>query len=147
MHHVSSNLTLFIKFFIPIFWIVFFGAFTLSILVSGNAYFGNIPAFLFKVGIALFYLLGIFLLWRFLMRLKRVEMDAEYIYATNYFKAYRYKWEDVDTLKEYNLGILRFFKVRLKASGSFGKAFSFLASKRRVESFMLAHPEKQVFLD
>ncbi|MCB0707139.1 MAG: hypothetical protein KDC34_17605 [Saprospiraceae bacterium] len=142
MHHVTSNLTLLVKFFIPVFWVVFFGAFTIAVLASANPYFGNIPAFLFKVGVTLFYLTGLFLIWRFLFRLKRVEMDEEYLYATNYFKAYRYLWADVEGLEDWNMTILRFVRVKLKASGSFGKHFSFIVSKRRMGVFLAEYPEK-----
>ena len=141
MYHVSSNLTLLLKFFIPVFWIVFFGAFTIAVLASQNAYFGNIPAFIFKLGALTFYLLGILLLYLYLLRLKRIEMDGEGFIASNYFKSFRYPWEDVEYLTVFDLTLMQFVRIRLKATGSFGKSIPFVASRRRLKEFSLAFPE------
>ena len=52
MHRLSSNATLLLKFFIPVFWIVFFGASTLAALFYQYDYVGNTPAIYFKGGMA-----------------------------------------------------------------------------------------------
>lgn len=140
MHQVSSNLTLLLKFFIPVFWIVFFGAFTIAVLASQNPYFGNIPAFVFKLGILTFYLLGMLVLYMYFLRLKRVEMDEQFVYVSNYFRSFRYPWEDIEDLSNRDFTLFQLIRIRLKGSGSFGRSMTFLASRRRLQEAVLAFP-------
>ena len=58
MHRLSSNATLLLKFFIPVFWMVFFGATTLAALLYQYDYIGNTPAVYFKGGMVFFYVTG-----------------------------------------------------------------------------------------
>lgn len=143
MRQISSNVTLILKFFIPTFWVVFFGAFTIAVLASQNPYFEQIPAFIFKVGVCGFYLLGIWLIWYFLWSLKRVEADDSYLVVTDYFKTYKYKWEDVSRIQHFNFQLLQSIRVHLKAPGSFGKSISFIISKRRLAQYLAEHPSKE----
>ena len=62
MHRISTNLTLFYKFFLPVFWIVFFGALTVAALFYPFDYIGDMPAGNFRIGIVFFYLTGLLLL-------------------------------------------------------------------------------------
>ena len=140
MQQVSSNLTLILKIFIPTFWLTLFGAFTIAVFLVDTSYFGNIPAFLFRVGTALFYLIGAGILYLTLLRLKRVEMSEEFVYATNYFRSYRYPWHNVDRLREKDWGIFSIVTVALHQPGHFGRKFIFLASRKRLQEFFLQHP-------
>jgi hypothetical protein len=132
MRQVSSNLTLALKLFFPIFWLVFFGLLTLSSWVlSGN----------YRLGITAFFLSGVALLYFTLWKLHRVEMDGENVFVTNYFKSVRYPWRDVEKVEQ-----LRFFTfyisyLTLKAPGSFGRRIAFLASQSRWKAFLNEFPE------
>lgn len=140
MRRISSSASLFLKIFLPTFWLVFFGALTAGILISGDdkdPLFGN---WMFKAGVIGFFLVGALVLYFTLMQLKRVEFDREYIYVTNYFKTVRYKLEDIDHLSETNLAILHLGHIWLKAKGIFGRKITFLQSRQKFDDFIKADP-------
>lgn len=140
MERVSSNSTLFFKFFVPIFWIVFFGAFTVATFAYNFEYFGNIPKWPFRIGVLVFFLSGVLMFYFTLMRLKRVEMDELFIYVTDYFKHYRYPYHNVEKFQESNFLFLQIVTLHLKEPGNFGKKVTFISSKNRYESFFETHP-------
>lgn len=141
MQRVSTNLTLFYKFFLPIFWIVFFGSMTIAALVYDKAFYGEIPGVPFRIGIVIFFLSGVAMFGFTLMRLKRVEMSDEHLYVTNYFKHLRYPYGDIEKISESEFLIFKLVTIHLKASGTFGKKFTFLASRNRYAEFWREHPE------
>ena len=141
MHQVSSNLTLILKIFLPTFWLAFFGLFTVTTFVGDSQYFGNIPVFLFRLGAIVFYLIGSLILYLTLMRLKRVEMSNESVYTSNYFKAFKYSWDSIAKIKEHDLWFMSLVRIHLKEPGSFGKRIPFLASRKRLQAFLVQHPE------
>jgi len=70
------------------------------------------------------------------MRFKRVDIDKDFLYATNYFKTYRYPWHNIKHIKTkkgmfFNKGI-----ITLKDGGKFGESMSFLLSNRRWREFI-----------
>ena len=140
MIHVSSNITLLLRLLISTFWMVFFGLFTLAVILRPEAYFGNIPAFLFKIGVLLFYLGGLALLYFTLLKLKRVEMNDEHIYATNYFKHRRYPWSNVEKITERDFGLFSVYIIHLIAPGEFGRKLPFIASRKRLKFFLKSYP-------
>jgi len=137
---VSSSTTLFWKVFFPLFWIVFFGVFTLAVWFSGETNFGNIPVDKMRVGMPVFFLCGIIFLYFTVLQIKRVEMDDMYLYATNYFKTYRYPYHNIEQMEELNYGLFRLMRVHFKEKSSFGKRISFLVSKSRLQKFLNQHP-------
>lgn len=141
MQRVSTNLTLFYKFFIPIFWIVLFGSITAAVLLSSRTAFGSIPGNQFRIGITIFFLSGVVILGLTLMQLKRVEMDDEFVYVTNYFKHFRYPYHNIENLHETRFFFLKVVTITLKKPGSFGKKMTFIASNRLYRSFWEEHPE------
>ncbi len=145
MIQVSSNITLLLRLLLSTFWLVFFGLFTLAVLLRDTPYFGNIPAFLFKTGTVVFYLAGIALLYFTLLKLKRVEMNDEFIYATNYFKHRRYPWSNVEKITEKDFGLFSVFVIHLITPGEFGKKLPFIASRKRLHLFLREYPGKAVF--
>ena len=140
MERVSTNLTLFYKFFVPIFWIVFFGAFTVAVFVYQFEYFGNIPKWPFRILVLAFFLSGVVMFFFTLMRLKRVEMDDLYVYVTDYFKNYRYPYHNIEKFQESSFLILQIVTIHLKEPGQFGKKITFISSKNRYEDFFRSHP-------
>ena len=141
MYQVSSNLTLFFKFFIPIFWVAFFGALTIAVFVQDVDYFENIPAFLFRLGMFVFLVIGALILGFTFFQLKRVEMGAEHIYVTNYFKTVRYTWDSVDAISVSDWLLLKTSRIQLKEAGTFGKKMRFVLSRKRFRAFLLQYPE------
>ena len=108
MQRVSTNLTLFYKFFVPIFWIVFFGSVTIAAVLSDNAIFGEFSGRPFRIGLVFFFLSGLAMFGFTLMRLKRVEMSADHLYVTNYFKHLRYPYRDIEKIAESEFLIFRY---------------------------------------
>jgi hypothetical protein len=141
MQRVSTNLTLFFKFFIPVFWIVFFGAITAVSLFTEYAYVGTIPAQYFRIGISIFFVTFVIMFAYTLMRLKRVEMGNDFVYATNYFKAARYPFHNIEKIDERRFLFLKIVTIYLKTPGIFGKRITFLASLKLYAQYWNANPE------
>lgn len=125
---ISTSLTLFFRLFVPIFWIVFFGAFTVALVLTSQ-----LPAALnsvyFRIGVVIFYLIGLLFLYFTFLRLKRVEIDPDFVYVTDYLKTYRYPFHNIESIKEINLYLFYLCTIRFKEKGSFGKKIHFLESR------------------
>lgn len=141
MQRISSNFTLFFKFFIPVFWLVFFGALLVAIFVYGNQLANGFGSTSFRAGAIFFYLSGIALFYYTLLPLKRVELDTEYAYVTNYFKTYRYPWHNIAAIEESRLLTFSVGTLRLNEGGQFGERIRFIASRRLLKAFWEAHPD------
>lgn len=140
MQRVSTDLTLFYKFFIPIFWIVFFGAFTISVLALNRAYYGSIAGGPFRIGVVVFFLSSVAGLYFSLMRLKRVEMDEDFVYVTNYFRTVRYPYHNIEKIRESDFLFLKIVNLYLHTPGRFGRRITFVASQSRFRLFWEQHP-------
>ena len=141
MQRVSTNLTLFYRFFIPIFWIVLFGSMTAAVFLSPKAAYGSIPGPQFRLGLLIFFLSGALMLFFTLLQLKRVEMDDHFVYVTNYFKNFRYPYHNIEHIHETKFFFLQLVTITLKVKGSFGKKIAFIASNRLYHSFWKEHPD------
>ena len=139
--NVSSNITLFFAVFIPTLWIAFFSIIALAFTLSDVIRFPGFSPTAIKVAFWVFLLLGI-LFFRFtLMKLKRVEMDSDYLYASNYFKTLRYTYDSVEKVKPIDLGVLTLMKVVLWKKGKWGKNIFFVASRPRLLSAIQQYPK------
>lgn len=138
---LSSNITLFLKFFIPVFWIVFFGSFTVACFLYKFDYFGNIPASSFRTGVVLFYISGVAMFAFTLMRLYRVEADQQFFYVTNYFKAARYPFHNIDKITESKFLVFTVVSIHFKQGGIFGKRATFVATKLLYREFWEQMPD------
>ncbi len=141
MQRVSTNLTLFYKFFIPVFWIIFFGALTTATFFYGEELSGAMPVKSLQIGTLLFFISGALVLALTLMRLKRVEMNEEFVYVTDYFRNFRYPWHNIEAINEVKFLFFNIVSIRLKTPGTFGKRMTFIASKSQWEAFLKGHPE------
>lgn len=139
MQRVSTNLTLFYKVFIPTFWIIFFGAFTITSFVYKEQYQGSIPGQWLRLGAVIFFLAGLFLLSITLLRLKRVEMDKDFVYVTNYFKHYKYPWSNIAKISEHKFLYAKIVTIKFKVKGTFGKQITFIASNKLFRFFKEEH--------
>ncbi len=138
---LSSNFTLVLKIFLPTFWIVFFGMFCLmAILLPGD----TMPFFrqpIVRLSILILFAFFLLLFYFTIMSLKRVDASKEHIFISNYFKAYRYKLVDIETVKELDFGITNVVKLVLKEKGKMGKKPFFLLNSATFKAYLEMYPE------
>ena len=145
MERVSSQLTIFLRIALPTIWLTTILSLIvlLAVAVSGKAQVFSNPivlaglVFVLATGIAFIY----FFLWRFY----RVDMDERFVYVSDYFKTYKYSFNDIESIKGSSWAPNRVFVIRLKSKGSFGKDILFLASQKLWNDFVNEHPN--VFQD
>lgn len=141
MQRVSTNFTLFLKIFLPIFWIVFFGAFAVVLWSNDQIPTGAISLGTLRVFMTFFFLIGTIILYFTLLKLHRVEMDEAFIYVTNYVKTARYPYHQIEKIAEVDFLILSTVTIHFKNKGIFGKKATFVPSKYRFQGFLNQHPE------
>lgn len=139
MQRVSTNLTLFFKFFIPVFYTVLMGAITTAAWLSESTYFRDASMNSLRWGLTFALITGVAVYALTLLPLMRVEMNEQFIYASNYFKAARYPWHNVEQIRESRFLILTLVTIQLKVPGQFGKRLRFLASNRLFRDFKEQH--------
>lgn len=140
MQRVSSNLTLFFKLFIPVFWAVFFGAFLIALFIEKEELFSTNTSN-FRIGAVFFYVSGLVTYYFLFFKIKRVEFSEEHLYVTNYFKTVRYSWPSIASINNTKFLIFTIVTLHLNKPGIFGKSMTFLASRRNYKKFMEEHPE------
>lgn len=141
MHRISSNLTLILKIFIPTLWMSFFGIFTAAVVLSKVGEFPLFNFLWFKLGLVAFFLAFTAFFYFTFMQLLRVELDKEFVYASNYFKTYRYPFHNVERMVEKDLGLFTLVKIHLKKPGKFGKKINFLLDEAMLKDFLEKNPE------
>lgn len=134
MLRLSSNITLTLRIAIPTMYIAFFGLFTLSLFIVDATTMPLATPFFRMIALTV-YAFFVLLIYFTLMRLKRVEYQDDKLYVSNYLKNYRYDVSDIDSMKEYDLGICKLVRFRLKEKGSFGKQIYFIAKRSNLEVF------------
>lgn len=139
MQRVSTNLTLFYKLFIPVFWLSFAGAATIATLALSKDS-------ILRIIVPAIYLFSIILLYFTLFRLKRVEMGDEAIYVTDYFRHFQYPYNNIEKITHQNYLILQTATIYLHTPGSFGKKMTFVPSKSLYKIFWESHPELKAML-
>ena len=136
MLRLSSNLTLFLKLFLPVFWTTVLAGITLVVWFSPEHYFGGVPLQSLRLGMLFVLLTWVALSFFVLWPLKRVETDGEYVYVSNYFKTARYHLVDeVRGIIEGRLLFLPVCTLELRGKGTFGKRIRFIASRKQFDSF------------
>ncbi len=147
MTRISSNLTLFYKFFIPTFWIVLVGACTIAFWQLQLPVVAGMSIQTFRIVITGIYVVGLIFLYWATMRLKRVELDHEYLYVTNYFKHLRYPLQDIEKIKEAKRMIFPIASVHLKSKGSFGKVLTYVPVRNRLQEFLEEQPNRNIRIE
>jgi hypothetical protein len=135
MHRLSSNWTLFLKIFLPVFWLSFLGGFLAAAFVSNSIEFPHITSMKFRIEILLIFVSGIIFFIFTFFRLKRIDAENEFIYVTNYFKTYRYHIENIAEIKVYNHIILKAAHLKFTSKSSFGKKIIFLPNSEDLMEF------------
>lgn len=140
MHRVSTNFTLFFKLFIPTFWAVFFGLFTLFAIFYTQSEILLLQNIWFKLGVLGFYLLFFAIVYLTLFQLKRVEMGEDAYSVSDYFKTYRLIYDDIHHVTETALFSWTLVSIHLKGKSSLGKKIRFLADRNLYAGFLAEHP-------
>ncbi|MBK6948077.1 MAG: hypothetical protein IPH16_08520 [Haliscomenobacter sp.] len=141
MERVSSNLTLFYRIFVPVFWIVFFGSASVALIALPYQFVGSIPAGPFRIGVGFFFLSGAAALYFTLMQLKRVEIGGGFVYVTNYFKNYRYPYNNIERIEVSTFLFFSIASIYLKTPGNFGQKVTFAPEMPRLKAVLEANPE------
>jgi len=129
MQRISSNLTIFYKLFVPIFWLIFMGCLTAFVVFSDPQTTPLIPDFKSKmIFLAIYIAFGI-LVYFSLFQLKRMDADSTGFYISNYFKTFRYSFSDVEEIHCMDLPFFKLMRLRMKTKTSMGKSFIVLYKK------------------
>ncbi len=141
MFRLSSNATLVLKIFIPTFWTVFFGMLVLAIFISDHEDILLLNNPYVKYGSLAFFVCFFTLFYFTIMTLKRVDIDQNNIYISNYFKTYRYPFKDILRTKEIDFALFTVLKTELKNKGSLGKKFTYILNKASFNHYLSKYPE------
>jgi len=141
MHRISSNLTLFFRIFVPVFWTTFYGLFTLVMFLADDSTIQLFQSDLLKYSNLLFYFSTLMIIYLTIFQLKRVELSEEGVFVTNYLKTLRYSFDSIEALGFRNYYFFKLGFIVLKENGYFGKKIVFLLKKKYLEDFMQEHPE------
>ena len=144
--NISSSLTILLKIFFPIFWLMFFGLALIAFLNSSEAYVGGMPILWFRLLLLSFILTGALVMYLTIMKLRRVEVDKDFFYITNYRQTARYPFHNVEHLKEISYWLFKVYKLDLREPGIFGKTSIFLASNNRLQQALQLIPEMNAMI-
>ncbi len=144
--NISSNLTIILKIFFPIFWLVFFGLTLIAFMNSSEAYVGGMPILWFRLMLLSFILTGALVMYFSIMKLQRVEVDQDFFYITNYRKTARYPFHNIEQIKEISYLIFKVYRLALREPGIFGKNPIFLASNNRFQRALHEVPEMNAMI-
>ncbi len=127
--------------FIPTFWFVFFTSFLIAIFLIDPDKIPFLGSFGFRISYVIGYLIFAAFLYFTVIQLLRVDMGADKIYVSNYFKTFTYQYEDIEKIKEENYIIFKLITIKLKSKGSLGQKITFIPSYRNYEFFLETHPQ------
>jgi hypothetical protein len=144
---LSSSWTLAFRIFLPTFWLAFFGTFFFATLFTDKNQIGQISMNGLRWGLLVFILVFLFVFWKTVLRLKRIDADKEYVYVTNFFKNIRYLHADVEKIELSKGIVFNYGTLVLKGKGYFGDRILFLASNKRVEIFIAENPQLSHWLE
>lgn len=116
------------KIFIPIFYSTFFGLLTLTSFILEPE---DIPLLANPVSRTILftsYVLTCTLIYFTIFDLKRVEIDEENIYISNYIHTYRYKREDIDNIDTKDFYLFKLSTIIMKTKTKMGRKIRFIGS-------------------
>ncbi len=142
MIRLSSNLSLFFKIFIPTFWTVFFGALTIAIIVSEGRSILPFDHSTEIIVVLSFFIVFFALQYFTIMRLKRIEIDKENLFVSNYFNTYRYSISDIKNVKKIELGLFKLLRIEFKDKTRFGHKITCLLKDKNLREYIALFPGK-----
>ena len=132
---LSSRQTVLVKFIFPALWIPLFGFGTLSMFL--NEFEGPAPPpkwiFLFA------WVAGAVFVWWNGVRLKRVSVDDNFLYVSNYLKEIAIPLSDIHDVTENRWVNIHPVTILLKSSSEFGDKIVFMPTARFF-AFFSSHP-------
>jgi hypothetical protein len=133
MIRLSSSFTLAFALFFPVFWFVFFGCLTIFILslAPEDLPIRNVTGF--KSGLSAFFIFFAFLIYKFPMKLKRVEILDNQLYVTNYFKTITFPIYRVTKINERRFFRMKIVTLVLETKTFFGKKIRFLSDDQKMK--------------
>ena len=137
MLRLSSNWTLFLKIFLPVFWIAFFGGFIIAAFVTSRIEAPQYTSGGFKLQSIIFVLSGIIFFYFTFLRLKRVDGEKGFVYISNYFKTFRYPVNSIEEIIIYDHFILKAAHINFKGKTTFGKRIIFLPFMLELNEFCI----------
>lgn len=141
MHRLSSNTTLFLKIFVPVFWTTILSGLTLVSWFAEAKYFRGIPLTSFRWAMLFTLIMSILLFFFLFWPLKRVETDGEKVFVSNYFRTAFYHWDrDVERVTTSRILLFKIATIELNGIGSFGRRMRFIPSRKLMQSFRESHP-------
>ncbi|MBC6996412.1 hypothetical protein QWY85_03190 [Neolewinella lacunae] len=141
MYRLSSNATLFLKIFVPVFWTTILAGVTLVAWLAEAKYFAGIPLTSFRWATLFTLVAAVASFWLLLWRLKRVETDGEKVYISNYFRTAFYEWSrDVERISYSRFFLLKVATIELNGVGSFGRKLYFVTSSSLLNTFRTDFP-------
>jgi hypothetical protein len=143
MNQISNSWSLFWRIFFPTFFIVFFGLGNLVFWFVNVDNFGHTNLHAMRLLFGIILLSGLLFFYKVLWRLKRVDIDETHLYVSNYFKAARYTFDQIQQIKEQKLLGRRVVNISLVGRGVFGISFSFLPDRVRYDQFCKNNPQLQ----
>ncbi len=125
---ISSKLTIIYKFIFTILWIGGFGAGALIGLVNEEKD---------KWQFLILWFLGSFFLWWFCARLKKVEIENDYLIISNYFRTIKVPISEIENISENIFINPHHIWIRFKNPTEFGRKIIFMPT---IVSIFSAHP-------
>ena len=131
MTRISSAATLFFAVFLPVFWLVFFGSLIAGLfLVNIEDLDGTFFQFMRWIFLVLFIVFAI-LIYRTILKLRRIDADEHYIYVSNYLRTIRIPYTQIDSLQSKSLSIRLLGKINLSHKGYFGSSITFICDEQK----------------
>jgi len=127
MIRLSSNSTLFFKLALPVFFVVLYGMITVFLLVADQIPFGNYKWV--RYSNLVFYLAMLFILYKTVFQLHRIDCGPDHFVVTNYRTAYKYPYDAVESFSLDSLIIYTLGTIRFNSPSSFGKSVVFLLDR------------------
>lgn len=138
---LSSAQTFLMKFIFPSLWLVGFATATVVLFTTGGG--GDAPRSPPLAELKWFFLAatvlgGAFLYWG-CMRLKRVEIDDQWVYISNFVRETRVPLRDIEDVSENRWINIRPVTIGFRRDTEFGPRVTFMP-KTRFRGFWQAHP-------
>ena len=131
MIRLSSSLTLGIALFFPVCWFVFFGSLTLFILATDPEDLPITHVGTFKLVLLTCYVMFAFLIYKVPMKLKRVELETDQLFVTNYFKTINFEFQQISKINAKPIFGLALVTLILDYKSFFGKKIRFITDEEK----------------
>lgn len=133
MIRISSSLTLGLALFFPVFWFVFFGSLSIFIAVTDPEDLPLSNPVLFKTVLIICYILFGFLIYKSFAKLKRVELENNQLFITNYFKTVTFDISHIAKIKDHSILGMMIITLELDYKSIFGTKIRFLSDAQKFQ--------------